>query len=275
MLFGGESGNNSNNNKFNVNTKGVQFYNKDCKFPSTLVFGFWNENISLKIHPALPADKRTQSSVYDYNQYVSTSINGAKALELYNAIQDVIIPAIKEGKIINRGIEIGGMGGTGLVTIGSGFDGTINPYIAIFKNLDANTRKPSEFIFYQFNSMRVISNYSHESGEFQPEVNPISELQLFATMLKAATEALTNAETHAGRNVNRAYKDKLMNATLAIANKLGASVESYGSFNKGGGSVFDNNRSGSNKVDDVPFGGSEGASVETMSDMGQLNDFMN
>ena len=53
MIFG--NGNKQNNQeKTNVNTKAKQFMNKDGFCPSTLILGYWNEGISLKMHPALP-----------------------------------------------------------------------------------------------------------------------------------------------------------------------------------------------------------------------------
>lgn len=48
--------NNSNNNArdaVNVNTRGIQLSNSEGFMPSTMVFGFWNSMISIKIHPAL------------------------------------------------------------------------------------------------------------------------------------------------------------------------------------------------------------------------------
>ena len=155
--------NKQNKNEINVNTRGYRFMNKNGFCPSTLVCGYWNEMISLKIHPALPESKQTQSQIYDYNQMIATSLSLEKAIILIKKTKEIIYPAIENNQKSSIAVLVGGVN---LVQIG------YNPevkatYIGIHKGLDPETKKPQDSLYYEFiNSSEItIQDYDAETGK--------------------------------------------------------------------------------------------------------------
>lgn len=217
--------NNSKDNKFDVNTRGITFYNKDGFDPSALSLGFWNDSlISIKINPALPKEKQTSTRVYDYEKSISTAIPSTSAKLLSNAIKTKILPAIEANEDHSVGIQIGG---DNLIVVGTGkrITNEIRPYFAIHKALNPASKKPEMSAYYEFNKSQIIENYNEENGDYTLSVNHHSELMTFLSFLDAAVDALSKADVHAMRVVMRAFNEKLMNNITAIGVKVGADIQ--------------------------------------------------
>lgn len=262
----------NNRETVNTNTRGVQFLNSESKLESsTLQFGFWNEMVSLKINPVLPEAQQTDSKKFDYDVTVSTALNLDKTLTLKKAIEEELIPAFNEGRDAFKGVPVSG---TSVVGVGvKVVDEVPETYFAIFKNLDAETFKPSESLSYNFRTSYTIDDYNPETGDYKLVKGLPGELQLFARLLGAAVDALSNANAHAHRNVNRFSNDRQQKLLNDIASKVGVEVQ-------GGYS----NRGGYNKPRDVFGGGSDQSSnasneleAETtkLTNVSDLNEFMN
>ena len=260
--------NKQNKNEVNVNTRGYRFMNKDGFCPSTLVCGFWNEMISLKIHPALPESKQTQSSVYDYNQMIATSLSIEKALILVKKTQELVYPALKQGQ--NKSIAVL-IGGNNLVQVGcNNENGRAVAYIGIHKNLDPETKKPQDSLYYEFidSSQITISDYDPDTGAYNATEPVQCELETFIEILKASIRALSGAYTHDMRHRDKFYRDKVCNDMGQIANKLG--VELTG-----------NNGGGYSSRPNINFGTSNGGGntnqqthVNNISNMSDIDSFL-
>ncbi|WP_304576700.1 hypothetical protein [Romboutsia ilealis] len=274
MIIG--NGNKQNNqDKVNVNTKAKQFMNKDGFCPSTLIFGYWNEAISLKIHPALPKDKQTRTSVYDYTQVINTSLSIEKALTLVEKIEEIIEPAIKDNICKSIAVRIGD---AGLVQIGSGIKGEIRPFIGIHKNLDPNTRIPSESYFYEFanssnETLTIIEDYNHEDGSYKGSSLLQTEFILFKEFLKESVRGLTMVSSHADRYVNKFYRDKVLNDMAEIGGKMGLQLKrennNFGGYtnNRNTGNMFGNsNNNYSNSGNQ--------ASVNNLNNLSDIDSFL-
>lgn len=264
MLIG--NGNKSNNNqegKANVNTRAKQFMNKDGFYPSTLLVGYWNEMISLKMHPALPREKQTQTSVFDYNQAVSTSLTIDKAMILLKKIDDVILPAIYDGKITSTAVLIGL---NNLVQIGSGIKGGIRPFIAIHKGLDNNSKIPTESIYYEFvnsndQSLSTIDNFDPETGSYENSNTVHVEFFVFRELLLESIRGLMMVSAHTDRYVNKYYKDKVSNDLAEIGAKMGLQLKRESN----GFSSYGNRNNG------ISFGGSSNGNSGTSAPTNNLN----
>lgn len=255
MLIGNGNKGNNQEKQTNVNTRAKQFMNKDGFYPSTLLVGYWNEMISLKMHPALPKEKQTQSSVFDYQQAISTSLTIDKAMILLKKIEDVIIPAIYEGKVVSTAILIGL---NNLVQVGSGVKGELKPFIAIHKGLDANTKIPAESIYYEFvtsddQSLATIDNYNPETGAYETSTTVHAEFFVFRELLLESIRGLMMVSAHADRYVNKYYRDKVSNDLAEIGGKMGLQLRrestgftSYG--NRNNGISFGNNSNDNNNI---------------------------
>lgn len=274
MIFG--NGNKQNNQeKTNVNTKAKQFMNKDGFCPSTLILGYWNEGISLKMHPALPKEKQTQSGVYDYSQVINTSLSVEKAMTIIEKIEEIIEPAIKNCECKTFAVTIGA---AGLVQVGSGIKDEIRPFIGIHKNLDPNTRIPGESCFYEFlnsnnETLTVIEDYDHENGSFSATTTVHTEFLVFKEFLKEAVRGLSMVTAHADRYVNKFYRDKVLNDMAEIGGKMGLQLKRE---NTGFGN-YSNNKNAGNM-----FGGSNNynsnsnpqASVNNLNNLSDIDSFL-
>jgi hypothetical protein len=235
MQFNNNSGNNSRDNQVNVNTRGVAFMNREGFEPSTLQIGYWNDMLSLRIHPALEKSKQTESKVFDYEQNIATALTIEKAAILADKIRTDIFPAIGEGRDAFKGVPVGGdsLAGVGVKTI----DGRIVTYFGIYKSLDPKTKRPSSMIHYEFRTTYTVDNYDPEKGSFEVTQDIQGELLMFYKILNSCEIGLANSVAHSGRVVDKFYRDRLLNTLDEVAQKMGVST---GNNNSRGG--YKNNR---------------------------------
>lgn len=240
------NGGKSNKEQRNVNTRGVQLMNSEGTYQSALHLGYWNDMISIKMHPALDKKDQTETRRFDYDTSISTSLTLTKALYLAEMIETRLHPEIfntaadaKQKDFV--GVEIGGNS-----LFGFGFERREDQdplvYAAIYKNLDADTRKPTSMLVYEFRGIRGVTDYNPESGEFslEQEEGKCAELELTQRFLYEAVDTLMNATAHTGRNVDAYYRDSINKRLDEIGGKLGIERQSFGG-NSGGG--FNSRRS--------------------------------
>lgn len=215
MEFNKNKGNNKQ--QTNVNTRGIQLMNKDGFDPSTLVLGFWNEMLSIKLHPAFEPSKQTASSVYDYETVFQTVLTVEKAQLLYKKIKEKILPALEEGTESSVGVLIGD---DTIVLVGTGVKqfGEAKPFLGLFKGL--NERKKAEsMICFEFRPTETIEDYDPLTGEHSIDKNSYPHLELFIKFLEAGIVALLHAEAHSNRHVNNYFRERLMEAVGASTPK--------------------------------------------------------
>lgn len=202
------SQNRNNQQRTSVNTRGLQFSNTASKNPSTLQFGYWDDFISLKMNPPLAENMRSETKFFDYNSVVTTALTAAKAQTIADKIPTVIYPALAEKKSAFVGVPVGG--GKSLFGVGVHAEGdTAFAYAGIYKSLDENTKKPESFITYEFQAAYVVRDFNPETGEFDLETDIPAELTLFHSMLLASIQALSKANAHASRHVDKAWRDRV------------------------------------------------------------------
>jgi len=263
-------GNLQNNAKdqVNVNTRGVQFMNKEGFDPSTLLVGYWNEMISLKMHPALEKSKQTESKVFDYEKVISTAITLEKAITLCDGIVKKIFPAIEKGEQASVGVPVGS---DSLIVVSTGvtMTGSVRPYIAIHKALDEKTKKPEVSIYYEFGQSYTVDNYDEKTGSFEVTKGINSELYLFYEILDAAKLGMSNAIAHSIRVVDKYYRDRMMNDIGEIAAKLGVSTGNTKNSYRGKKDIF------GSEGTSLTNGGGDAASVEKLNNISEIDEFLN
>lgn len=246
--------NNQNNNEnadVSVNTRGITFKNSKGFDPSAFELNFWNGNISLKMHPALPEAQRTETRVFDYETTVSTALTPEKALLLANKIEKEIFPALEAKTKKTVGITVGG---NGLVVVSTGMGDEAKPYIALFKGLDENTKKPESGIHYEFNNTFTVDDYDETTGSYNINEGNYTELNLFTAILKDSAIALSGITAHCNRYWDRYARDAQKDILYKIAGKNGIAVGGNGGYRRNSSNVFTNN---SSNDEDVPFGSAD------------------
>lgn len=235
MDFNKNKGNNKQ--QVNVNTRGIQLMNKDGFDPSTLVLGFWNEMMSLKMHPALEPSKQTATSVYDYETSFQTILNVEKAQLLLKKIKEKVLPAIETKEEASVGIMIGE---DTLVVVGTGVKqfSELKPFVGIFKGLNEN-KSAETMICFEFKATETINNYDPMTGDHEIETDSYPHLDIFISYLETGIKALIHAETHSIRHVDKFFRDRLLEAAGAAQPKSSGYSNNQTRSVFGGGSSAD------------------------------------
>src|SRR5690606_14946137 len=114
---------------------------------------------------------------FNYEEVVSTAITLEKAAILANKIENDILPEFGSRSIF-RGVPVGGDSLIGVGVQQSEDGEQTRAYLAIFKGLDEETKKPEAAIYYEFKTGMVINDYDPETGKFTIEQNIPGELHL-------------------------------------------------------------------------------------------------
>lgn len=218
-------GNNKDRKEVTVNTKGIQFKNKNGIDASTIVIDYWKDSLTVKIHPALPAEKQTAESVYDYEHFLNTVLVIPKIQTIVDAIPN-FKEAMQQEKAFSTGVKVG-TNSAFIISTGVKETGSVRPFVAIYKDIDADTLQAGQGIRYEFNQQMTIDDYDPEGCQ---EVGRMvhAELDVFFTILEHCIPALTNMYTHSMRNVENFFKTRLMEVVTNTANKVGAEVPMTG-----------------------------------------------
>lgn len=219
MSFGNKRQTNNNEEKA-CNTKGIQFYNIEGIEPSTMVMSYWNQNLAIKIHPALPENKRTENSKYDYEVFAGAYLNINKAKVLLKAIFEYFIP--ENQKNPNSDVSYAVPTGAGMIEISNGikFGKKNSIIIAIYDKVDSETEKCEDYILFEFLTTKIKSNYSKDSGKSK-EIEIDGEFSVFTDYLVNFVAAMTYAYAHAERNVNKYSYEKQTENMKSIMTALG------------------------------------------------------
>jgi hypothetical protein len=214
---------NNKSNDISINTKGITLYNKEGFEPSVLVLGFWNDLISIKLHPALEKSKQTENKIFDYEISVVCTLNMEKAIVLSNAIENIILPAIKNDEDKTVSVTVGG---DSLLAVGTGkaLTGKIRPFLAIYKTLDPDTRKPASWLHYEFTNTELIVDYDKGTGAYGLEYDTLTQLTLFLNFIKSSIVGMSQAIAHSMAYSSRFTNEKTFNTIAGIAGKLGLEV---------------------------------------------------
>ena len=231
-------GNNKDRKDYGVNTRGIQFKNKNGIDPSTIIIGYWNDMMTLKIHPALPKEKQTQENVYDYEHALNTALTLDKVQILFEGMKH-IENAIIEEKQYAVGVKVG-LNSVVMISTGVKETGSVRPFIAIYKDLDAESEQAGQGIRYEFNKSEAVVNYDPATGKTEEKHEIPSELLVFKAILKSTVENLTNAAVHAMRIVQNYYNTRQMEMITAVAAKMGIETNNRTSATNNGttNSVF-------------------------------------
>lgn len=211
------------------NTRGYQFYNKEIS-GSTLVIGHWNSAVTLKIHPLLPENKRTDSSVYDYESFVNVALTPQKVYDLVMGLNTVKI-AVDSG--IYNFDSVGVASGTGYIEVGPiskyGYQGE-GVAIALYNDIGSDG-KPAQKLVYVFNKSNYFKNYSVDDGSYDKSNQYEAEFGMMVMLLQEALKASTNAIAHSVRHTNMYHDDFVSDSLNSLKEKLGIEV---GSSRRGG-----------------------------------------
>lgn len=229
----------------NVNTRGYQTFNSNAKVPTAFEWSFSNEMLKLVLTPELPESAQTERRRYDYDHSWITCLTRIKAMDLSMKFKELVIPAIKEKKDKFISVPIADVNQFG---IGVKFDenGKMSSYAKLIRNIDPSSLISTDEITYEFRKGEIIEDYDNSTGKFGGQNISDIELYLFLKDIDSFITASSKAFNHANRMVDKSYKDLVLGGVRAVADKVGATLPSYGSTSRSGArygstSLFDNN----------------------------------
>lgn len=250
-----------NQQQTNTNTRsGISFKNSEqgAKFKAALNYVFWNGMVTMRFHPLLEESKQSDFRKFDYDQYAQATVTVDRLATMAEYIDTKLVPALLAGEETNYGFPMS-VSSNALMLLGTTKDdeGEVVPYVGLIPDINPETRKPIDFIAVQFEDNQVIQDYNIETGFFEKASEfpkGYVGLKLFSTLLKSSVTALTNAETHAMRTVQRSWHDR-------VAGALNINQGGNSGYNKGGNansSIFNSPSSSNNqgtssaKVNELP-----------------------
>ena len=213
--------NNKSQANESVNSKGFQFFNKNGIEGSTLILGLWNQQISLRIHPAKDPDKQTDTSVFDYDRSINLVIPPFMAAAIAKKCNEKFIPALDKGEEYTIGFAIGNSSVL-VVSTGVKKTGKVMPYIAILRNIQPKTLIPNDMMSYTFNANLLLPTYdgAETATTF---VNDFAEAIYFIQALKHLAVAVLAGENHGRRFVEKRFNDQVFKLYKDISDKIGGS----------------------------------------------------
>lgn len=245
--------NNQQNKKpQSTNTRGRRITNDEGLSPSLIDMGYWDGFSTFRIHPALPAEMRSETKKWDMENYLQATISAKNADKLLNGIIKKIQPAIEAGEDAQVNVIIAGDSVFQIRTKNENDEQVT--FIMIGKGLDPTTKKPSQKAYYYLSNSIDLKEYDAETGHSVAGKDFSGDLGLVIWHLVGQLIGGSNGIVHSTRQVDRAFREKLLGG-------------SDNSSNFGGGS---NNRSdvfGGGSSNNNPFG------VDNVN-TDQLNDMM-
>lgn len=187
-MFGSQQ-RNQGNSGVNINTTFRTMFSD----LSALRIGAWNDQISLKITPALPSDGSGMRQ-YDQNRRANTSITLDKAVILLQGIESKIKPAMKEylekGTLDNPvsvSVQMGGRDRKSILSIEFKKDemDDASVYLTLYQNVADDWSAPDDSVYtYKFGRNSYITDYNNKTGTFSGEYVVHSEFEAFCEYLR-------------------------------------------------------------------------------------------
>jgi hypothetical protein len=216
-----------------VQTRGYRTFNSNAIKATAFEWSYQGDMLKLIITPELPENEQTEKRRYDYQHSWITCISRPKCIDLWNQIEEKILPALanKTEKFISVPVAEVNQFGIGLRADDK--QGVV-AYAKLIRNIDAQTLKSSDEIVYEFRKGEVIEDYDNSTGKFGGRTITENELYLFLEDTKSFIHGSSKAFNHANRTVDKSYKDMLIGDIRSIGNKVGAEMSTPYSAQRAG-----------------------------------------
>lgn len=232
MAFGDRRGNPSSESdssdiRKSLNTRGRGFYNEAGYEPTAISFQFWKEMLKIQIAPALPEEKRTASSRYDYSTGISVYLTADRARDLYNGMAQ-FYEIYKSG---NNPDKFGVATKSGLVEIATGASLGVKAkersiFLVLYDNIDDET-KTDVYITFEFQESKIIRNYNNATGKFDSDAANGS-FETFMYDIRVYCESTSGAIGHAVRWGCREDTHQTNQKWTALLKANGVKLDEFG-----------------------------------------------
>lgn len=239
----------SNTKKKTKNTKGLQFYNSDRTYGSTLVLDYWQAFATVKIHPQLPEDRRSEKSKYDYDKSLGVVLTIERVYDLLQATKSVAFEIIENhnynftpagvilGRNKNQLLQIEPL--SSLEGMPEEAEGIV---ISIYSDIDPELGTTNNYIKYILGKASYIKAYDNKTGMYEKSDEFETQFMIFIKYLEQSLEALTMAKVHAQALHDMYSKDIVKDSLYEIKQKLGISSNTSNNYrNNNSNGFYQNN----------------------------------
>lgn len=240
-MFNNNYGNGGGGNNINVSTRFRSFVSET----SMLTVGGWNQNLSIRIVPAIGQDANGQFQ-YDRNRALQTALTQTTARALYEGYKKVLLPKIianePDMETVSVSVAVGKDDKRSIVSLErvpnqSGHD----LYLTVYTLLDNNNIANDANVFrHKFAKSMYVESYDYKTGQGNVVEENVDFFN-FIDILDATLREMIPAQYHTGK-----YEQ-------AVAQSYGNRNNNGGNSNQGGG--FNNNGFGSQMQNPGQFGG--------------------
>ena len=216
-----ENYNNGNIDKKNdsVNTDGPQYKNSKGFEVSTLKIRYWDDKLTLTIHPKLKTP--TEKQVYDYETKISIALKVDKVEALLKSLENILDKAIDDKNAKSVGITTSSNNMVVVSTILK--EESLHVVLHICRELNPDTRIPNQRYSYTFiKDDQVIEDFDPTTGKFENVCEVQTEYECFKGMLKEFVRINQVADNHADKYFNKYYRDNIYSNVLKTGLKIGA-----------------------------------------------------
>ena len=214
-----------------VNSKGIQFKNRNGFDASTLVVQYWDDKLNLILHPVLKNPEGVQ--VYDYEQRIMITLRVDKAMALLKALDVIMDKAIEENKETSVAVTTGN---NNMLVVSSVLkEGSLNMVLTVCREINPDTKTPGQRFSYTFiKDEEVVRGYDPKTGSFEDVVELQSEYFVFKNALDEYIRMMAQAQAHSDRYFDKYYRNQLADKVTKIGTKMGVvdSGHHTGSYNK-------------------------------------------
>lgn len=247
-----------------TNSDGVTLYGPD----SCVQLSYYDLYLSVKMYPIKPDNERNERSIYDYSNRINCSVSRDDLLYLAYVIKERLLPATKELKPCFVGIRVSKSNTIFCISNGIAETGKVEPYMAIYKNLDKNFR-PSERRIFRFAPKKLITKYNPDASEITVEEDGLSGLGIILNFFTQCS-ALSGAISHMEKYITRFKTNAQFNIINSIAGKLGIPVHTVNTVDRRGTPDWDGATSGGGESEPEALPEAADFSPESISDLSDL-----
>ena len=215
----------------NVNTEGAILYGDTA----AIQLDYWNGSVSVKMFPIRP-DGQEGETKYDYKNRIQTTISVEKACTIAKYIDELIIPACKEGVAKSIGFQTSKVN---MIYISTGVEetGKVEPYISLFIEIN-ESKVPSKMMTFKCRAERIFTKYDKSNGDFEYFDSYEEALIAISAFFKNSINVYAASEH--GRELVQYEKDRAEETLFtAMANKLGVSYNTTPTYVKTYGNRVD------------------------------------
>jgi hypothetical protein len=193
-MFGGNNYNNRNNSA-DVTTRIRTFYSD----LSALVINYWNDRISIKIHPVQSINDDGVRQ-YDYTKKIATALMQDKCIALTKKVDELLFPAMEKVKAgeklekpLNTGVIVGAKNSGIFIEYKEDDKGVPSFFLTIYTNIGQDKKAPKDGVYsYKFSKVDIIEDYDPDNGTGKDDYVE-AEFMFFYEKLKNISSVISDA----------------------------------------------------------------------------------